>query len=105
MLTWMWDNPWSILLVFVILLGLALWARKASVPDYFYVRGKPRCSLCLDGTRSRNKVVYNSREAAATEAERNQKKYGRQWPYRAPCGYWHLSSQGSGKPRQRSQGQ
>ncbi len=93
LLGWMWDNPWAILVALAVLVGVALWARRVFSPDYFYVRGLPRCKVCLDGTRSRHKIVYNSKEVAEAAAERYQRKFGRQWPYRAKCGYWHLTSQ------------
>ena len=102
LLSWLWGNPWAIFVLFFVVAGLALWARRVFSPDYFYVRGLPRCNKCLDGTKSKHKVAYQSREMAMGAAERYQRKYGRQWPYRAECGYWHLTSQNPGVPRRRS---
>ncbi len=101
-LGFMWDNPWSILVALAIVVGVALWARRVFSPDCSYVRGLPRCNMCLDGTKSRHKVVYNSKEIAVAAAERYQRQFGRQWPYRAECGYWHLTSQSPGISRQSS---
>ena len=102
MLGWMWAHPWSILLVFAVITALALWARRAFHPDYFYERGLRRCNVCPGSNRSRNKVVYDSRSDASTAALRYQRKYGPQTPYRGSCGYWHLTSQSHAIPRRRT---
>lgn len=101
-LAWMWANPWSIILALAAIIALALWARRVRSPDYFYVRGLRRCNVCHDGSRTKNKVIYDSKATASTAALRYQRRYGQQWPYRAPCGYWHLTSQNPATPRPRA---
>ena len=93
MLDWMWANPWSILLAFAIIVALALWARRLLPPDYYYLRGKPRCYMCLDRAKTRHKVIYSSQQLAEAEAARLSRRFGQQWAYKAQCGNWHLTSQ------------
>jgi len=100
-LDWMWANPWSILLAFAIIAALALLARRVLPLDYYYLRGKPRCYQCLDRARTVNKVIYPSRQIAQAEATRLSRRFGQQWPYKAPCGNWHLTSQNPNLTRRR----
>jgi|GEM_PF-6374003 len=100
-LGWMWANPWSIVLVLAIIVALALWARRVVPPENYYLRGKPRCYMCLDSTRTRHKVIYPSRQVAESEAVRLSRKFSQQWPYKAQCGNWHLTSRNPHLARQR----
>ena len=101
LLDWMWANPWAIILAFAVIVALALWARKVFQPDYFYLRGKRRCYLCLDSTGTRHKVIYPSRQVAESEAARLSRNFSQQWPYKAQCGNWHLTSRNPHAVRQR----
>ena len=102
MLDWMWANPWSLLLALATLVALALWARRLFHPDYFYERGLRRCNVCPGSSKSRHKIVYDNRTMAEAAARHYQPRYGKQRPYLAPCGYWHLTSQNPSIRRRRT---
>ena len=76
MLSWMWDHPWSILVWIALITLASLWFRRRS-SDYFFERGLPRCHTCLDGSKSRNKVVHFSRESAEKQAQRDRQTHGK----------------------------
>lgn len=97
----MWANPWSILLALAIIVALALWARRLFPPGHYYLGGKRRCYMCLDSSKTKHKVIYLTRQVAESEAARFSRKFGPQWPYKAQCGYWHLTSQNPYLARQR----